>query len=1140
MARVYADINQQMPQSYWDCDGVNITWGMSENYEVVRKIGRGKRSEVFEGINIVNYQKCAIKVLKPVKEKEIKRQIKILQNLSGGPNIVALLDVVRNKQALDFCHSKGIMHRDVRPHNVVIDHEHRKLRLIGWGLAEFYHQGTKYDYYVQVGLFKPPELLLDFQKYDYSLDMWSLGAMFASMIFRKEPFFHGNSNSDQLLKIVNVLGTEDLFEYLDKYKINLDEEYSNILEQCPKKNWRDFVNDGNQRLITNEAIDLLDKLLRYNHQERLTANEAMTHSFFKPVRDHKRFTSTSSINNPIFYEFSYFTSGAFVWTSRMSFLNTRIGVKAVEASMGWVMIAPASGEVSGPIVGGVLYEHAGHTVVFMIALTVIMIDIASRLLLGKRTMEYNAGSNQDSVEDGQNTPDLSTNTGIDKGNEPKISKVLLLLRGVDFVASLWATFMISAMRTALEATIPFQLQSSFKWSDSGSGFVLILITEHMTATAVAAGRKSKELRSPTVQENTEMSGQAYGLMNMALVMGILIGPVGGVGGFRIHYRNIISGNEVVKHGLTRDKIAYEEGSFCALIMTELSIRETDLGDVRGKVAVVTGGASGIGKAITKLLNRLGATVVIGDRKDQDGVALEKKLPSVKYINCDVTDWKSLSTVFAQTKLKYSKIDLVFANAGIVENNTVFVDSFDSDGGLSPPDLSVIDVNVKGVIMTSKLALHYFNQNSPPGGGLVMTGSTSSYNERPNLPIYSTAKHGVVGLMRAVRNLAPALNVTVGCIAPGGTESNMFPNEAAEAFRAKGIPVNKAYSVALAAVFLASKLENNGKSLTVIGDKYTEVEGPITDLQPQISGEMAILGGDTVAGSFTSTIHKTPYPEISPSNPSLSQAGKTVLVVGGSKGIGRAIAKAFGDASASKVIVLGHDPQAVTSATTELQNMFDKAKTEIIGEVCDIADRSKVTKLWSGFEERGIIVDVLVLDAVRIPKFGPVLEVGQQELRDSFEVNFWATLDFTEKFFDQIKRSPNGEKKAIVNVSTMGIHDFVISARQPIYAITKNSCTLLLQMIALDTKVSDVQIVSFHPGAIFTPGARSVGEDESSLPWDDVNLPGHFAVWAASSEASFLHGRFVWASWDVDELKKGKIREQIDSDPDFLKVGVKGL
>ena len=176
------------------------------------------------------------------------------------------------------------MHRDVKPHNVMIDHEKRKvklvtqsqqvdtdilkLRLIDWGLAEFYHQGTEYNVRVASRYFKGPELLVDFQEYDYSLDMWSLGAMFASMIFRKEPFFHGNSNSDQLVKIAKVLGTDDLFEYLDKYDIDLDTQYDDILGRFPKKNWHGFVNAENQRFVSNDAIDFLDKLLRYDHQVR--------------------------------------------------------------------------------------------------------------------------------------------------------------------------------------------------------------------------------------------------------------------------------------------------------------------------------------------------------------------------------------------------------------------------------------------------------------------------------------------------------------------------------------------------------------------------------------------------------------------------------------------------------------------------------------------------------------------------------------------------------------------------------------------------------------------------------------------------------------------------------------------------------
>uniref|UniRef100_A0A0D9VZC2 Casein kinase II subunit alpha n=1 Tax=Leersia perrieri TaxID=77586 RepID=A0A0D9VZC2_9ORYZ len=258
-ARVYSDVNVLRPKEYWDYEALTVQWGEQDDYEVVRKVGRGKYSEVFEGINVNNNEKCIIKILKPVKKKKIKREIKILQNLCGGPNIVKLLDIVRDQhsktpslifeyvnntdfkvlyptltdydiryyiyellKALDYCHSQGIMHRDVKPHNVMIDHELRKLRLIDWGLAEFYHPGKEYNVRVASRYFKGPELLVDLQDYDYSLDMWSLGCMFAGMIFRKEPFFYGHDNHDQLVKIAKVLGTEALNVYLNKYHIELD------------------------------------------------------------------------------------------------------------------------------------------------------------------------------------------------------------------------------------------------------------------------------------------------------------------------------------------------------------------------------------------------------------------------------------------------------------------------------------------------------------------------------------------------------------------------------------------------------------------------------------------------------------------------------------------------------------------------------------------------------------------------------------------------------------------------------------------------------------------------------------------------------------------------------------------------------
>ena len=318
VSRVYADANESRGREWWDYDNLALQWGTQDHFEILQKVGRGKYSEVFEGVNVSTstYDKCIIKVLKPVKKKKIKREIKILQNLMGGPNVVQLIDVVRDPQsktpsiiteyidntdfkvlyptftdydvryyifellkALDFCHSRGIMHRDVK-----IDHEKRKLRLIDWGLAEFYHPHMEYNVRVASRYFKGPELLVDFQEYDYSLDMWSLGCMFASMIFRKEPFFHGHDNYDQLVKICKVLGTDDFQVYLDKYKIELDSHYDVILGRYPRKPWSRFVTPENQHFVSDEAIDFLDKLLRYDHQERLTAQEAQNHPYFDPVR----------------------------------------------------------------------------------------------------------------------------------------------------------------------------------------------------------------------------------------------------------------------------------------------------------------------------------------------------------------------------------------------------------------------------------------------------------------------------------------------------------------------------------------------------------------------------------------------------------------------------------------------------------------------------------------------------------------------------------------------------------------------------------------------------------------------------------------------------------------------------------------
>ncbi|KAH9218367.1 hypothetical protein DL95DRAFT_489416 [Leptodontidium sp. 2 PMI_412] len=289
-------------------------------------------------------------------------------------------------------------------------------------------------------------------------------------------------------------------------------------------------------------------------------------------------------------------------------------------------------------------------------------------------------------------------------------------------------------------------------------------------------------------------------------------------------------------------------------------------------------------------------------------------------------------------------------------------------------------------------------------------------------------------------------------------------------------------------------------------------------------------------NIVKTYHKSPYGAISPLRPELSQEGRTVLITGASAGIGLSIARAYAEASAATIILTGRRKDTVQNAAAKLSSDFKH--TKFVARVCDVGSVAESTALWVDLRADGVIVDVLVLNAAQFGGLGSIVDSGFATIWSQYETNVRSLLQFTEEMYKQA--DPKDRKKYVVYVSTAAIHSKSVAAVLPTYALTKASGHLVMQKIAGEVDPKKFQMINFHPGTILSEASRSAGLDENSQHWDDDNLPAHFAVWATSAEAAVLHGRFVWAAWDVNEILSGDIKKSVESDPDFLTLSFVGV
>lgn len=240
-----------------------------------------------------------------------------------------------------------------------------------------------------------------------------------------------------------------------------------------------------------------------------------------------------------------------------------------------------------------------------------------------------------------------------------------------------------------------------------------------------------------------------------------------------------------------------------------------MGKLQNKVAVITGGASGIGAATARLFVKEGAKVVLVDLNEEKGKAFEAELKEQNaealFIKANITSEEEVANVFKQTLQTFGKVDVVFNNAGIGRVH--------SSHDLEYAEWrNTVNVDLDGVFLVAREAIREFLKAD--GGVIVNTASMYGWVGSPGSAAYNAAKGGVINLTRSLALEYAEQNIRVNALCPGFIDTPIIPEESKEALRSM-TPMKrlgKDEEMAKAVLFMSSDDSSfmTGNALTVDG------------------------------------------------------------------------------------------------------------------------------------------------------------------------------------------------------------------------------------------------------------------------------------------------------------------------------------